>query len=109
MMTAWRTAVDGLGVTLVHSPIWRGVAMIEVEPSPSVQRAKQMLKDPDLYFAEARIRAARQVQAERAAQRERQRTTAVAKRAADQVRRATAHAARSARAARARSAGKRAS
>lgn len=43
--------------------------MIEVEPSPSVQRAKQMLKDPDSYFAEARTRAARQVQAERAAQR----------------------------------------
>jgi hypothetical protein len=45
--------------------------MIEVEPSPSVQRAKQMLKDPDRYFAEARTRATRQVQAERAAQRER--------------------------------------
>jgi hypothetical protein len=45
--------------------------MIEVEPSPSVQRAKQMLKDPDRYFAEARTRATRQVQEERAAQRER--------------------------------------
>jgi hypothetical protein len=48
-----------------------GEAMIEVEPSPSVQRAKQMLKDPDRYFAEARTRATRQVQAEREAQRER--------------------------------------
>jgi hypothetical protein len=47
--------------------------MIEVEPSPSVLRAKQMLKDPDRYFAEARIRAARQVQAERVAQREHRR------------------------------------
>lgn len=45
--------------------------MIEVEPSPSVQRAKQMLEDPDRYFAEARTRAARQVEAERAAQRRR--------------------------------------
>lgn len=45
--------------------------MIEVDPSPSVQRAKQMIKDPNRYFAEARTRAARQVQAERAAERER--------------------------------------
>jgi hypothetical protein len=82
--------------------------MIEVEPSPSVQRAKQMLKDPDRYFAEARIRAAEQVQAERAAQLERRRAVATARRAAFETRRA-AHEARcaefEARRARARAGG----
>lgn len=52
-----------------------GVAMIEIEPSPSVERAKQMLRDPDGYYAEARARAAKAVRAERAARLRRTRGT----------------------------------
>lgn len=37
----------------------------EVQPSPSVQRAREMLSDPDRYFEEARRRAEQQVKAER--------------------------------------------
>lgn len=63
--------------------------MIEIEPSPSVERAKQMLKDPDSYFAEARARAEDEVRAERVARRRRPRGQVV--RVRDYIVRLVAH------------------
>lgn len=74
--------------------------MMEIEPSPALLRAHEMIEDPDKYFAEARRRAAEQVRAERAATLESRRAAVAAKRAADRARRAFAHAVRAARVAR---------